>query len=125
MTSIVSFKSHLKDLLSHFQDEKELGDDDVYDNGYGKLLKHKAKCLIKPEDLIKYREFDRNVVQIVNNEEYISEMMQHTLFSENYSTITPLEQEGGLLSVTHLCAVILLLFYYTESANAVLFTTFL
>ena len=56
------------------QDEKDLGndyhdDDDVYDDGYDKLLKHKAKCLIKTEDLIKYREFDRNVVQIVNNEE--------------------------------------------------------
>ena len=44
------------------QDEKDLGDDDhdddeVYGDGYGKLLKHNAKCHIKTEDQIFFYAF--------------------------------------------------------------------
>ena len=57
--------------------DDDIGDKMILNDDYGKILQHKRKCQIKVKELIKYREFDRNVQKIVDKKSYIPDMMKY------------------------------------------------
>ena len=68
------------------EENKGINNDDYVEDDYGKRLKHVRYCMTKTMELIRYRQFDRNIHTVTDDPRYIKKMMTYTKINVAFPT---------------------------------------